>query len=139
MARSYTEFDEMTGNILKCAYDVHTKLGHGLLENAYKECVYYKLRTSGLLVEKEKEMPLIFEGVKLECGYRIDLLVENTVVLELKSVEVLNDVHTAQVLTYMGLGSFKIGYLYSLKIDSKKPDMFLMIIRWLHRYLFSNL
>jgi len=118
MARSYTEFDEMTGNILKCAYDVHTKLGPGLLENAYKECLYYKLRTSGLFVEKEKEMPLVFEGVKLECGYRMDLLVENTVVLELKSVEALNDVHTAQVLTYMRLGSFKIGYLMNFNVSS---------------------
>lgn len=86
MARSYTEFDNLTGNILKCAYEVHTKLGPGLLESAYKECLAYKLQTAGLFVEKEKPMPLIFEEVKLECGYRIDILVEKSIVLELKSV-----------------------------------------------------
>ncbi|MCP1385002.1 GxxExxY protein [Runella salmonicolor] len=118
MARSYTEFDNLTSNILKCAYDVHTKLGPGLLESAYKECLSYKLQTLGLFVEKEKAMPLIFEEVKLDCGYRIDILVEKTIVLELKSVEALNDVHTSQVLTYMRLGEFKIGYLMNFNVSS---------------------
>lgn len=118
MARSYTEFDNLTSNILKCAYEVHTKLGPGLLESAYKECLFYKMTKSGLWAEKEKSMPLIFEDVKLECGYRIDILVENAIVLELKSVEALNDVHTAQVLTYMRLGEFKIGYLMNFNVSS---------------------
>jgi len=118
MARSYTEFDSLTSNILKCAYDVHTKLGPGLLESAYKECLSYKLQTLGLFVEKEKAMPLIFEEVKLDCGYRIDILVEKSIVLELKSVEALNDVHAAQVLTYMRLGEFKIGYLMNFNVGS---------------------
>ena len=118
MARSYTEYDNLTGTILKCAYEVHTKLGPGLLESAYKECLAYKLQAVGLFIEKEKAMPLIFEEVKLDCGYRIDILVEKSIVLELKSVEALNDVHAAQVLTYMRLGEFKIGYLMNFNVSS---------------------
>lgn len=120
MALSYTEFDNLTGRILKNAYEVHTALGPGLLENAYKECLCYKLTKDGLFVEKEKPMPLVFEGVKLEVGYRLDILVENAIVLELKSVEMLNDVHSAQVLTYMRLGNFKIGYLMNFNVSSLK-------------------
>lgn len=118
MARSYTEFDNLTEQILKCAYEVHTALGPGLLESAYKECLAYKLEKLGLRVEKEKPMPLIFEEVKLDCGYRLDILVENSIVLELKSVEALNEVHTAQILTYMRLGKFKIGYLMNFNVAS---------------------
>jgi len=82
-----------------------------LLENAYKECLYYKIMQTGFKVEKEKPMPLIFEEVKLDCGYRIDILVENKVVIEVKSVEALNDIHLAQTLTYLKLGNFKLGLL----------------------------
>lgn len=85
--------------ILDCAFKVHTNLGPGLLENTYKECLLYELIKAGLTVEKEKPMPLVYEEIKLECGYRIDLLVENKVVIELKSVEGINDVHIAQTLT----------------------------------------
>lgn len=98
------------------AISVHRSLGPGLLESAYKECLYYKLLNGGLMVEKEKPMPLIFEEVKLECGYRIDLLVEEKVVIEIKSVEVLNDVHFAQTLTYMKLGSYKLGLLINFNV-----------------------
>ncbi len=120
MTRSYTEFDGLTSRILKCAFEVHTALGAGLLESAYKECLFYKLTKNGLLVEKEKPMPLIFEEVKLEIGYRIDLLVENSIVLELKSVDALNEVHVAQLLTYLKLGNFKIGNLMNFNESSLK-------------------
>ncbi|MFN8357267.1 MAG: GxxExxY protein [Spirosomataceae bacterium] len=123
MARSYTEFDPLTEKILKCAFEVHSALGPGLLESAYKECLAYKLNKIGLHVEKEKSMPLVFEEVKLECGYRIDILVENAIVLELKSVEALNEVHTAQVLTYMRLGNFKIGYLMNFNVASLRNGL----------------
>lgn len=82
--------------IIREAIDIHKGLGPGLLENVYKECLHYKLLKSGLRVEKEKPMPLVFEDVKMECGYRIDLLVEGIVVIKVKSVEALNDVHLAQ-------------------------------------------
>lgn len=88
--------NEIANKIIVCAIEVHKSLGPGLLESAYQECLFYKLQQAELLVEKEKPMPLVFEGVKLECGYRIDLPVDNKVVIELKSVESLTDVHLAQ-------------------------------------------
>jgi len=112
--------NEASNKVLGLAIEVHTALGPGLLESAYKECLYYKIRKSGLLVEKERPMPLVFEEVKLECGYRIDLLVENKLVIEIKSVEALNDVHLAQTLTYMKLGNFKLGLLINFNVVSLK-------------------
>jgi GxxExxY protein len=103
--------NEISGSVIGAAIEVHKVLGPGLLESAYKECLFYKLFQSGLYIEKEKPMPLIFEDVKLECGYRIDLLVEHKVVIEVKSVEALNDIHLAQTLTYMKLGNYKLGLL----------------------------
>ena len=93
--------NELSNKIIGCAIEVHSALGPGLLESAYKACLCYKLLQTGLYVEQEKTMPLIFETVKLECGYRIDLLVENKVVIEIKNCEALNDVHLAQTLTYL--------------------------------------
>jgi GxxExxY protein len=102
---------------------VHSALGPGLLENAYQECLFYKLTKEGFYVEKEKPMPLIFEDVQLECGYRIDLLVENKVVIELKSVEALNDVHLAQTLTYLKLGNYKLGLLMNFNVSLLKKGI----------------
>jgi GxxExxY protein len=108
--------NQITQNIIKESIEIHKALGPGLLENVYKECLYYKLLKSGLRVEKEKPMPLVFEEVKLECGYRIDLLVEGLVVIEIKSVEALNEVHLAQTLTYMKLGNYKLGLLINFNV-----------------------
>ena len=112
--------NEISSTVIRCAIDVHKALGPGLLESAYQECLFYKLRKEGLWVEKEKPMPLIYEEVKLDCGYRIDLLVENKVVIELKSVEALNDVHMAQTLTYMKLGDYKLGLLLNFNVNLLK-------------------
>jgi GxxExxY protein len=101
--------NEISNKIIGLAIGVHQSLGPGLLESAYKECLFYNLQQTGFFVEKEKPMPLIYKEVKLECGYRIDLLVEHKVVIEIKSVEALNDVHLAQTLTYMKLGEYKLG------------------------------
>ncbi len=103
--------NEISKIVIGLAIDVHKILGPGLLENAYKESLFYMLNKHGLKVEKEKPMPLIFEEVKLDCGYRIDLLVENKLVIELKSVESLNEIHLAQTLTYLKLGNYKLGLL----------------------------
>ncbi|MFC1223914.1 GxxExxY protein [Pedobacter sp. BG31] len=81
--------NELSRIVIGLAIEVHSALGPGLLESAYKECLYYKILKAGLFVEKEKKMPLVFEDVRLECGYRIDILIENKLVLELKSVEML--------------------------------------------------
>ena len=103
--------NEVSNEIIGFAIDLHKALGPGLLESAYKECLYYKINQSGILVEKEKVMPLIFEEVRLDCGYRVDLLVDKKVVVEIKSVDALNDIHLAQTLTYLKLGNYKLGLL----------------------------
>jgi GxxExxY protein len=115
--------NELSNKVIGLAIEVHSVLGPGLLESAYKECLYYKIGKSGLYVEKEKSMPLIFEEVKLDCGYRIDLLVETKLVLEIKSVEALNDVHLAQTLTYMKLGNYKLGLLLNFNVVRLKEGI----------------
>jgi GxxExxY protein len=112
--------NELSNKIIGLAIDVHTALGPGLLESAYKECLYYKISKSGLEVQKEKPMPLVYEEVKLECGYRIDLLIENKLVIEIKSVDALNDIHLAQTLTYMKLGNYKLGLLINFNVTKLK-------------------
>ena len=112
--------NDVSNKVIGLAIDVHRALGPGLLESTYKECLFYKIAQSGLWVEKEKPMPLIFEGVKLECGYRIDLLVERSLVLEIKSVEALNDVYLAQTLTYMKLGKYQLGLLINFNVTLLK-------------------
>jgi GxxExxY protein len=115
--------NELSNKIIGAAIEVHNALGPGLLESAYKECLFYKLIQSGLHVEKEKAMPLVFESVKLECGYRIELLVENKVVIEIKSVEALNDIHLAQTLTYLKLGNYKLGLLLNFNVLKVKDGL----------------
>ena len=115
--------NELSNKMIGLAIEVHTALGPGLLESAYKECLYYKAGKSGLLVEKEKAMPLIFEEVKLECGYRIDLLIEGKLVIEIKSVEAINDIHLAQTLTYLKLGNYKLGLLINFNVTRLKDGI----------------
>jgi GxxExxY protein len=112
--------DELTAKIIGHAMEVHSTLGPGLLESSYKECLFYNLREEGFEVEKEKPMPLVFKQVKLDCGYRIDLLVNSRIVIELKSVEAINDVHIAQILTYMKLGNFHRGLLINFNVKRLK-------------------
>ncbi len=96
---------------------IHRNLGPGLLESAYEECLFYEIRKLGLKVEKQKALPLIYEEVKLEVGYRIDLLVESKLIIEMKSVESLSDIHLAQVLTYLKLSGCKLGLLINFNIN----------------------
>lgn len=105
------EINLITEQILKYSFKIHTALGPGLLESSYKECLYYELGKAGLFVEKEKALPLIYEDVKLEIGYRVDLFVEREVIVEIKAVDSINDVHIAQVLTYLKLAGCRIGLL----------------------------
>jgi len=110
--------EELTGSILKCAYKVHSVLGPGLLESAYEECLYYELEKTGLAVNKQKPMPLVYKERKLDMGYRVDLLVEDKVILEIKSVETLNPVHFAQLMTYLKLSNCRIGFLINFNVQS---------------------
>lgn len=110
------EDNKLTEQIIGCAIKVHRSLGPRLLESAYQECLFFELKKAGLFVEKEKPLPLVYEEVKLDCGYRIDLLVEKQIVIEIKSIETLNDVHTAQVLTYLKLSNCRIGLLMNFNV-----------------------
>ena len=114
------ESNEITGLIIGKAIEVHRQLGPGLLESAYQECLYYELVNEGLKVKKEKPLPIVYKEIKLDHGYRIDLLVENKIVVELKTVEYFTDVHTAQILTYMKLGDFPLGLLINFHVKLLK-------------------
>jgi GxxExxY protein len=108
--------EEIFKKVLDCSFQVHSALGPGLLESAYVECLYYELTLLGLKVEKQKPLPLVYKEVKLEAGYRIDLLVEGCIVVELKSVEALCDIHLAQILTYMKLSGCRLGLLANFNV-----------------------
>ena len=108
--------NEISKIIFNTALKVHKTLGPGLLESAYEECLFYELRKSGLFVEKQKPLPLIYEEVKLEIGYRVDIIVENKVIIEIKSVDALNNVHLAQILTYLKLSGSKLGMLINFNV-----------------------
>lgn len=107
---------QLTQKVIGCAMKVHSALGPGLLESAYKECLCFELRQAGLFVEKEKPMPLIYSEIKLDCGYRVDILVERRLVLEIKAVEAINDVVLAQVLTYLKLADLRLGLIFNFHV-----------------------
>ncbi len=108
--------NELSTLIIGAAIKVHNSLGPGLFEKAYQECLCYELRKLGLKVDKEKSMPLVYEDVKLESGYRMDILVNDKVVVEIKSIEQLQKVHLAQTLTYLRLGKFKLGLIINFNV-----------------------
>ena len=109
--------------VINRAIKVHTALGPGLLESSYKECLFYELVTAGLKVEKEKAVPSVYEAVRLERGYRVDLLVDGKLIIETKSVEALNDVHLAQVMTYLRLSETKLGLLLNFNVAQMKDGI----------------
>ena len=115
--------DELSNIIIGLAIKVHTTLGPGLLESVYRECLYYEISKNGFRVEKEKPLPVIYEDVKLDCGFRIDILVENKLLLELKSVSTLNEVHLAQTLTYLKLGDYRLGFLINFNVFRLKDGL----------------
>ena len=115
--------NEISYKILDAAFKVHSALGPGLLESSYQAVLVFELKKMGLYVEKEKPLPLIYEEVHLEIGYRIDILVENKVIVEIKSVDALNDIHLAQVLTYLKLSDCKLGLLLNFNVKSMKQGI----------------
>jgi GxxExxY protein len=113
----------ITERIIQWSIKVHTALGPGLLESAYKECLFYELANNDLKVVKEKPLPLIYKEVKLECGYRIDLFVEDRIIIEVKSIEVLHDIHLAQTLTFLKLMNRRIGLLMNFNLLRLKDGL----------------
>jgi GxxExxY protein len=110
------EINKISGEIIGAAIEVHKALGPGLLESAYQECLFFELSNRGFHIVKEKPMPIVYKEVKLDHGYRMDLLVENKVVIEIKTVDAFTDVHFAQVLTYLKFGEYKLGLLINSNV-----------------------
>jgi len=108
--------NELSKIVFNCALKVHQNLGPGLLESAYEECLFYELMKTGLDIQKQKALPLVYEEIKLDIGYRIDIIIENKLILEIKSVEALNDIHFAQLLTYLKLTNCKLGMLINFNV-----------------------
>ena len=110
------DINEITGEIIGCCIAIHRELGPGLLESAYEECLAYELLQAGLLFERQKPVPVHYKEIRLEYGYRIDFVVENQIVVELKSVEIISAVHTAQILTYMKFAKKEAGLLINFNV-----------------------
>jgi GxxExxY protein len=115
MAAEFIEA-ELTSKVIGCAIEVHRALGPGLLESAYRDCLFYELQINGLSVEREKPMPIVYKTVELNHGYRMDLLVNNKLVIETKTIEAFTDVHFQQVLTYLRLGNYPLGLLINFHV-----------------------
>ncbi|RZK57013.1 MAG: GxxExxY protein [Pedobacter sp.] len=115
--------DEIAKIIVQAAYNVHLQLGPGLLESAYEACLVFELIDLGLSVESQVNLPINYRGVYLECGYRIDILVEGKVIVEIKSVSELNNVHLAQTLTYLKLTDCKLGLLINFNVARIKDGI----------------
>jgi GxxExxY protein len=115
--------EEVFKKILDSSFKVHSALGPGLLESSYEECLYFELKQAGLLVEKQKPLPLVYQEVKLDIGYRVDLFVETVIIIEIKSVEAFTDVHFAQILTYLKLSGCKLGLLVNFNVRHLKDGI----------------
>ena len=114
------EINEITQKIIGCAIEVHKNLGPGLLESAYKECLAFDLTKAGLSIKRQQPVPVVYRDIKLDCGYRIDILVEKCVEIELKVVDEFNPVHQAQILTYMKFSDMKVGLLINFNVTVLK-------------------
>jgi GxxExxY protein len=115
--------NSLTEKIIGAAMEVHRALGPGLLESAYEACLVYELAQRGLRVEQQKPMPLVYKGVQLDCGYRLDLLVEDTVIIEIKAVEELHPIHEAQLVSYLKLSGCPVGLLINFNVRLLKDGI----------------
>ena len=122
----HTEKEEpnsLTGKIIGAAIEIHRALGPGLLESAYEACLIYELRLRKLKVEPQKSMPVFYKDVMLDCGYRVDIVVEDRVIVEIKSVSSLAPIHEAQLLSYLKLSNCKIGLLINFNVRVLKEGI----------------
>lgn len=115
--------NELSNIVIGEAIYVHKTLGPGLLESVYEECLCYKLIQKGISIQRQKPIPLVFEGIKLECGFRCDIIVDEKLILEIKAVEALNDLHLAQVLTYLKLTDKRLGLLINFNTTILKNGL----------------
>ena len=119
----FMELNDLTGRIIGAAIEVHKILGPGLLESVYEECLSHELKVVQIPFERQKELPIEYKGVKLSCGYRIDLLVDGRVIVEIKSCDTILPIHEAQLLTYLKLTGLKIGLLINFNVPTLKEGI----------------
>jgi GxxExxY protein len=117
------EINALTGEVIRAAIEVHKALGPGLLESTYEECLCHELKLRGLPFKRQKEIPIEYKGIKLDCGYRIDLLVADKVIIEIKACEELQRIHQAQLLTYLKLTGIKVGLLINFNVPVLKDGI----------------
>ena len=122
------EFEELSNKVIGCAIEVHRNLGPGLLESTYEQCIAHELKIEGMAFKLQYPLPVEYKGIKLDCGYRIDLLVDNCLIVELKSVENVLPIHQAQLLTYMKLSGIKIGLLMNFNVKYMKNGIKRMVL-----------
>jgi len=115
--------DQITDRVIGCAIEVHRNLGPGLLESAYERCLCHEIRQSGLKCQTQVALPIHYKGLELDCGYRLDLLVEESVILEIKAIERLLPIHEAQLLTYLKLTGYKVGLLLNFNVPVLKEGL----------------
>ena len=121
--RTRDQLNDITSQIIGAAIEVHRELGPGLLESAYEACLFHELTRQGLKVERQKALPVSYKDIRLESGYRIDLLVENAVIVELKAVERMEPIHEAQMLCYLRLSGCKVGLLINFNVKVLKEGV----------------
>jgi len=119
--------DNITGTIINCAIGVHRALGPGLLESAYEACLAFELAEQGLKIERQKPLPVVYRDVKLDCGYRLDIFVEESVIIEIKVVDHLAPIHKAQLLSYLRLSECKVGLLINFNVNVLKSGVIRMV------------
>ena len=117
------EFSELSNRVIGCAIEVHKALGPGLLESAYQQCLCHELSLNQIAFEKEKPLPVVYKDCRLDCGYRMDIVIEDEIIVELKSVEQLKRIHEAQILSYMKLANIKQGFLVNFNVDLLKNGL----------------
>ena len=121
------DINQLSSQIIGASIEVHKTLGPGLLESAYEKCLCHELKLRGLLFESQKPLSLIFKGEKLDCGYKLDIVVENTIILELKSCEKIEPIHKAQLLTYLKLSGLKLGLLLNFNVPVMRDGIVRMV------------
>ncbi len=122
------EFDKLSNRVIGCALEVHRHLGPGLLESTYEQCLAHELKTSGIPFKLQCPLPVEYKGIKLDCGYRIDMLIDDAIIVELKSVDKILPIHQAQLLTYMKLSSISIGLLINFNVKLIKTGIKRMVL-----------
>jgi GxxExxY protein len=121
--KTAAEINLLTETIIAAAIEVHRALGPGLLESAYEQCLCHELNLRGVSFQPQRDLPIVYKGIRLDCGYRIDILVEEAVVLEIKAVDQLHPIHDAQLITYLKLGKWPVGLILNFNVGALKDGI----------------